>query len=409
MGALSWITSTMEKQKNILARLVLLLSSLNSCDTRDDYFLEHGEAPIVEMTTANDTMNSEFWNGKKYRIIEVGFGKSDTLFLSINDPYGKECTYDLKLESLPEDNELNGVYAEELMYYLGEDVCTEDNKATTFSEGRTKKYASLDYYRTIGCQFVDPFLKCVKTSNKIVFYLEKRTETDYVLPQKKLPHDYLKQILNYARPHSSLDMQYYDASDKLVHEIPFSKEISARYVLTVKNKIGKETNEYVVVKIKPNKQPKPTLSAICINKETNEYKITAGGTDPNGHKIVKWSYVFDYIPFNIGSKILQQYEIDLGYLGSDNYVFDGYLYYDSFESVAITYTNYEELCFYYSTFGMGKKIMKEWKIEADFITPTTKNEVYHVFQTKGEHTVSVRCQDEFGLWSDYITEKIYVE
>ena len=58
---------------------------------------------------------------------------------------------------------------------------------------------------------------------------------------------------------------------------------------------------------------------------------------------------------------------------------------------------------------MGKETMKWEKIEADFITPTTRNEIYHTFQSKGEHTISVRCQDEYGLWSDYITQKIILD
>ena len=105
----------MKKEK--LIWLSAILVSLNACDTRDDYFLEHGETPIIEMKTANDTMSSEFWEGKKYRIIEVGFGRPDTLTFSINDPYGKECTYDFRLTSIPAENEANGVYAEELLYF----------------------------------------------------------------------------------------------------------------------------------------------------------------------------------------------------------------------------------------------------------------------------------------------------
>lgn len=397
----------MKKEK--LIWLSAILVSLNACDTRDDYFLEHGETPIIEMKTANDTMSSEFWEGKKYRIIEVGFGRPDTLTFSINDPYGKESTYDFRLTSIPAENEANGVYAEELLYFFGEDVCipgimvkeipsTYGNLDIADMGQYSKTTEVIDLDGSIYMRYydiADPFLKMKKSNGKIIFSLdEERT--------KNIAGDYRKQIVEYRKGYDLGSL-----ADAFWREIPFSKEVSARYSLTAKNKIGVETTEYLHVKIKPNRQPVPSLEVTCVDKENGEYKILAGGTDLDGHKIVKWSYLFDYLPFKIGSDDIMHHE----YEGSaPAYIVDGNLYYNSIATnISILKSLDEEKCFYYSTFGMGKETMKWEKIEADFITPTTRNEIYHTFQSKGEHTISVRCQDEYGLWSDYITQKIILD
>lgn len=378
------------------------LVSMSSCDTRDDYFLEKGDAPIIDMTTTNDTMSSEFWEGKKYRVIEVGFGKPDTLSFSINDPYGKECTYDFQFQSLPADNQANGVFAEELLYFFGDEICTFTNKATSIDVNLTNREVTLDQYsdRTIK----EPALSLSKSKGKFVFSLNQEKKA------QDLVHDYLKTIVNYAFNTNAMEdvVKYqYVSQTSLLHEIPFSKEVSARFALTATNKIGVSSTEYVLVKIKPNTQPIPTIQYSCIDKETNEYKFIAGGQDPDGHRIVKWSYIFDHTPFKLGSKKLSiNWTSADKKTGMESAIFDGYLYYDAFEST-VQYDG-NDWCFYYATFGKKKEEL-EGVTEVDFITPTSRNEINHIFQTKGEHTISVRCQDEYGLWSDYVTEKIYIE
>lgn len=378
------------------------LVSMSSCDTRDDYFLEKGDAPIIDMTTTNDTMSSEFWEGKKYRVIEVGFGKPDTLSFSINDPYGKECTYDFQFQSLPADNQVNGVFAEELLYFFGDEICTFTNKATSIDINLTNREVTLDQYsdRTIK----EPALSLSKSKGKFVFSLNQEKKA------QDLVHDYLKTIVNYAFNTNAMEdvVKYqYVSQTSLLHEIPFSKEVSARFALTATNKIGVSSTEYVLVKIKPNTQPIPTIQYSCIDKETNEYKFIAGGQDPDGHKIIKWSYIFDHTPFKLGSKKLSiNWTSADKKTGMESAIFDGYLYYDAFEST-VQYDG-NDWCFYYATFGKKKEEL-EGVTEVDFITPTSRNEINHIFQTKGEHTISVRCQDEYGLWSDYVTEKIYIE
>ncbi|MCQ2189308.1 MAG: hypothetical protein MJZ00_05295 [Paludibacteraceae bacterium] len=393
--------------------LTAILASLSACDTRDDYFLEHGEEPVVDMTTTNDTMNSEYWDGKRYRIVEVGFGKPDTLNFAISDAYGKECTYEFKLESFPADNERNGVYAEELLYYFGKEGCINGLMATSmnlYNLGSPIDLGTLSDYVVYG-QNYGPGLKRFVSSGKVIYSLKEGKNPG-------MAGSYLHDLIRHATPTENVALSNTEeilgcrlASTKttLLHDIPFSKEVSARYSLTAKNKIGVSTTDYVVVKIKPNRQPVPEITATCVNSETNEYKITVGGVDPDGHKIEKWSYVFDYIPFELGSKTLTEHHMN-GNVGEMENILDGYLYYDWFVRPHMEH-GIEEECFYWFTFGMSKEeVQKEFKNkEVDFITPTTKNEVYHVFQSKGEHTISVRCKDEYGLWSDYKTEKIYIE
>lgn len=381
--------------------LSAIFVSLNACDTRDDYFLEHGDAPVIEIQTANDTMSSEFWEGKRYRVIEVGFGKPDTLSFSITDPYGKDCTYDFLFQSLPVENQTNGVFAEELLYFFGSEICNQASKATSIDVNLTNREVSLDEYSDMDIK--EPALNISKSKGKFVFSLKEDKPQD-------LAHKYLETIVRYAFNTEAMSIitKYQNAAQtSLLHEIPFSKEVSARYALTATNKIGVSTTEYVLVKIKPHTQPTPTIQINCVDKETNEYKIVAGGQDPDGHKIVKWSYIFDYTPFKLGSeKLRMNYSFNKNN-GIAASIFDGYLYYNDFECSVQINAN-EEWCFYYATFGKRKEDL-ERGTEVNFVLPTSRNEINHIFQTKGEHTVSVRCQDEYGLWSDYKTEKIYIE
>lgn len=392
--------------------LTAILASLSACDTRDDYFLEHGEEPVIEMKTSNDTMSSEFWEGKKYRVIEVGMGRPDTLTFSINDPYGKECSYEIKIQSLPSSNEANGVYGAELLYYFGNEALEPEGYFKYFNGN---KFENRLYDTDHGNE--DPCLKIKKSEGKLVFSLEKHGES------KLNAIEYLREIAYYNYGESARDpnqTNYFFSRTQteagLVHEKPFSKEVSARYILTAKNKIGVESSEYIIVKIKPNRQPKPSITATCVNRETNEYKIIVGGTDPDGHKIVKWSYLFDYTPYELGNGKIEPFVSDDERVVYDlSYLFDGYLYYDEYvfpPSPRLAY-HAEKECFYWFTFGMNEEDLiwnqKRNGKDIDFIEPTTRKEVNHIFQSKGEHTVSVRCQDEFGLWSDYITEKIFIE
>jgi len=396
--------------------------ALPSCDTRDDYFLEHGEKPIIKMSASNDKRGSEYWEGKRYRIVEVGWGSPDTLSFSIEDPYGKACTYDFRLSSIPQENKTNGVLSTELIYYLGPDVChwSLDDKIGDYSKSGGFGNSSVGAYAINARKFIEPLLKITKSNGKVIFSLGK---DDYL--GGSIAGDYFESraLLFYDEEHDP-EGKYRKGTmmdnNNERHTVPFSKEVSARFTMTARNKIGVETEEYVLVKIKPNRKPVPSVSITCVDKETGEYKITVGGSDPDGHKIVKWSYLFDYAPYgDIGKEDLEyaRYYPSSG-LEDINWdkMFDGCICYDAIVtehgSTVSTPTDENE-CFYLATFGRQKGSIERWwkikGIEVDFIKPTTRSEVYHIFQSKGEHTVSVRCKDEFGLWSDYTTQKIYIE
>ncbi|MBP5524133.1 MAG: hypothetical protein J6Y11_00835 [Paludibacteraceae bacterium] len=383
--------------------------SLGSCDTRDDWFLEHGEEPVIKMETSSDTLGGEYWEGKRYRVVEVGWGRPDTLSFSIEDPYGKECSYDFKITSIPEENIANGVHETELLYFLGPEIChwQVEEKMGSYNMGN---------YRENAFKYTEPLLKLTKSNGKVIFSLGKK---DYF--GGSIAGDYFESRARlYSHENDPYAVKYLNSQliDRERHLVPFSKEVSARFTMTARNKIGVETTEYVLVKIKPNRKPVPSVSITCVDKETGEYRITAGGTDPDGHRIVKWSYLFDYAPYeNLGKEDLKWCRnypsSNLEDVEWDN-LFDGGVRYDAIVTEnASTASTDETECFYLATFGRQKDDLEKWwkfkGIEVDFIKPTTRNEVNHIFQSKGEHTVSVRCKDEFGLWSDYTTQKIYIE
>ncbi len=381
--------------------------SLGSCDTRDDWFLEHGEEPVIKMETSSDTLGGEYWEGKRYRIVEVGWGNPDTLSFSIEDPYGKECTYDFHISSVPQENQANGVVATELVYFFGAEIGHWD------LWGKTGEYRFSLFADNAKYMDMEPLLKMTKSNGRVIFSLGK---DNYL--GGSIAGDYFESRALMYDTSTSYNGKSMMISDER-HLVPFSKEVSARFTMTARNKIGVETEEYVLVKIKPNRKPVPAVNITCVDKETGEYKITVGGSDPDGHKIVKWSYLFDYAPYeDMGKEELEwkkNYGTDLDNLDGDK-IFDGCICYDEIVTKkASTYSTptREIECFYLATFGRQKDDIEGWwkfkGIEVDFIKPTTRNEVYHIFQSKGEHTVSVRCKDEFGLWSDYTTQKIYIE
>lgn len=381
--------------------------SLGSCDTRDDYFLEHGEEPVIKMETSSDTLGGEYWEGKRYRIVEVGWGNPDTLSFSIEDPYGKECTYDFHISSVPQENEANGVVATELVYFFGAEIGHWD------LWGKTGEYRFSLFADNAKYMDMEPLLKMTKSNGRVIFSLGK---DNYL--GGSIAGDYFESRALMYDTSTSYNGKSMMISEER-HLVPFSKEVSARFTMTARNKIGVETEEYVLVKIKPNRKPVPAVNITCVDKETGEYKITVGGSDPDGHKIVKWSYLFDYAPYeDMGKEELEwkkNYGTDLDNLDGDK-IFDGCICYDEIvtEKASTYSTPTREIeCFYLATFGRQKDDIEGWwkfkGIEVDFIKPTTRNEVYHIFQSKGEHTVSVRCKDEFGLWSDYTTQKIYIE
>ncbi len=381
--------------------------SLGSCDTRDDWFLEHGEEPVIKMETSSDTLGGEYWEGKRYRIVEVGWGNPDTLSFSIEDPYGKECTYDFHISSVPQENQANGVVATELVYFFGAEIGHWD------LWGKTGEYRFSLFADNAKYMDMEPLLKMTKSNGRVIFSLGK---DNYL--GGSIAGDYFESRALMYDTSTSYNGKSMMISDER-HLVPFSKEVSARFTMTARNKIGVETEEYVLVKIKPNRKPVPAVNITCVDKETGEYKITVGGSDPDGHKIVKWSYLFDYAPYeDMGKEELEwkkNYGTDLDNLDGDK-IFDGCICYDEIvtEKASTYSTPTREIeCFYLATFGRQKDDIEGWwkfkGIEVDFIKPTTRNEVYHIFQSKGEHTVSVRCKDEFGLWSDYTTQKIYIE
>ena len=395
----------MDRKK--LLWLSAIAVSLGSCDTRDDWFLEHGEEPVIKMETSSDTLGGEYWEGKRYRIVEVGWGNPDTLSFSIEDPYGKECTYDFHISSVPQENQANGVVATELVYFFGAEIGHWD------LWGKTGEYRFSLFADNAKYMDMEPLLKMTKSNGRVIFSLGK---DNYL--GGSIAGDYFESRALMYDTSTSYNGKSMMISDER-HLVPFSKEVSARFTMTARNKIGVETEEYVLVKIKPNRKPVPAVNFTCVDKETGEYKITVGGSDPDGHKIVKWSYLFDYAPYeDMGKEELEwkkNYGTDLDNLDGDK-IFDGCICYDEIvtEKASTYSTPTREIeCFYLATFGRQKDDIEGWwkfkGIEVDFIKPTTRNEVYHIFQSKGEHTVSVRCKDEFGLWSDYTTQKIYIE
>ena len=69
--------------------VAVMIFLLSSCDTRDDYFVNHSEAPLMTLYSDHDST----FDGKKYIVVELGWGDTVEVEYFFEDIYLENSNY----------------------------------------------------------------------------------------------------------------------------------------------------------------------------------------------------------------------------------------------------------------------------------------------------------------------------
>ncbi|MBR0503065.1 MAG: hypothetical protein IJJ77_07460 [Paludibacteraceae bacterium] len=144
-----------------------------------------------------------------------------------------------------------------------------------------------------------------------------------------------------------------------------SLTIDAVVTLSTANILGLYGSANILLKLYVNRPPIADFTLASVTGYPLHRKIETHCTDPDNDEIILYEYCIDGKVFDHTS----------GYdWGSDKV--------------------YEK--------GKGA-------YNGTYITGTQLSSVKHAFQEAGDHTISVRCQDQWGNWSTWSTKTIYIE
>jgi len=283
-----------------LALFLGLIFIVSSCDTRDDYFYEHCDEPVISFVADGDSS----YQGSKFIVINLKWGETKSLYFDFFDKYGGVT--DFEIEALTYGD---GDYTDP----AGFDDTIEPGKLFPFNE------------EFVGIQ--------LDKEQKIMTFTDKTVSA--------LSH--LK------------DGYIYDYGG------------SYRIYLLVKNKLGKPGYANIFIHFTGNNYPNPEI--FIEDTDNNlEKEILVAGNDPDGDEILKYEYCIDGTICN----------------NARGYEVNGYLSRPTVESGKAAYNG-------------------------TYITATSNYYITHAFQYTGKHTINVRCQDKWGLWSDWVTKKINID
>lgn len=300
-----------------VAKILVTVVLFVSCDTREDYFYEHGEAPTVEVKESVSTDEvGENTTGRQFVKTTLHWGDTSIVSLEIQDPYGKPYSMSFEIDHVSVENCLT-----EYPYVLIEE-------STDVSE-------------------------------KDLFKLTELLEITY--------DNHERQVMIVDKVESA--MQFYEAYQKMFPNGFWNSERSVKdmtitCVVNIKNMIGVSTPFYLHINLKGNNSPLPEILVEDGLTYMEKYIRVNETCDPDGDKIVCYEYLID------GQS-----------LGKKGYEFE------------------EE----YPAPSAGRG-----GYDGTYIT-TRRSGVNHAFQSTGEHTVAVRCQDEWGFWSDWVKKEIIID
>lgn len=248
----------MKTYKKCLVGLVTFLMSMNSCDTRDDYFLEYGSGPIITVGTAEgDT--TVYTEDMRYRNVLLHWGETKTIDFALEDYYGSEFTYKIEVK-IPRlyNNLSNGITDS---YYL---------KKTGDVE-----YDGLGYYTLEDFDNIEITIESEQMADG---------ETKGVLSFKETTKNGIVDYLNGA---------YSDSEDVYWSLLNTADVRELIVVLTATNHFGVENYFNFFVDICQNSQPVADLRVSKLDGDSWDYSISASGSDADDDDIVMYEYLFD--------------------------------------------------------------------------------------------------------------------
>lgn len=283
---------------NLIRRLMYLLVAtvvFASCDTRDDYYYEHGKTPEVVVYSGDSVMDL---GEDRFVRISLDMGDKKTLKFGFVNPYEGYLLNDIKVTNIVDS-----------------------------------EYGS-------NLEALRPFIKNYDSSTGVY----------------ELDDSYAGLTVNPLN-NQLYNLSFYRlAAYSSMTKRELTADLEVTYTITLTNAIGVKSEFYVYVEMKANKAPNPQIKVTDLTTEWEKLVEIEEGADPDGDEIVLYEYCFDGVT-----------------VGSAGYEYE---------------------------FGDGDCPTRMCAYDGVYIS-TTLNGVRHAFQSSGVHTISVRCKDEHGYWSDW--------
>lgn len=340
--------------------------SVLSCDTRDDYFYEHCEEPIIHLRSDSDTT----MDGKRYICVDLHWGETVKIDYTLEDKYGGigEVYYDI----IPMyNNRLDGYYWRGF-----------SSNFTSYWNLETHNVGTLN---EMGNAFINEQGGKLQFAENLSFMVDKENQQIVISENTKSAQDFYENYIHYSFREFNVNspIGLIVSENQAPQRSSSTSLIESRIELYVTNKLGKVGSVNILLNIHYNKPPTPKL-IVSENFQIDSLsrKLSIIGEDPNNDEILKYEFLIDpyhveRVPYEIsefGGYDLSLFSKDVGFLRSDGIVANvGY------------YGDYEDI------------IMQG----GVWIRSTSLSSINHVFQTMGAHTVYVRCMDKWGLWCQW--------
>lgn len=344
----------------------LFMYCVLSCDTRDDYFYEHCDEPIIHLQSDSDTTKE----GKRYITVDLQWGESVAIDYVLEDKYGDvgEVSYHI----VPiYNNRLDGYYWSGFSTNFSSYWNLENNTVGTLSD--------------LGHLFLQQEGRGLQFGDNLSFVVDKENQQIIISENTQSAQQFYENYIHYT-------FREFNVNSPIGLIVPETQApqrssettlIETRVELQVSNKLGKIGFVNILLNIHYNLPPTPGL-VVSDNIQVDSLSKTLSivGKDPNGDDIIKYEFWID--PYKVEkspNEISEFGGYDSIYLSKDA----GFLRSDGIVANVGYYGEYELL-----VMRGGVRIQ-----------PTVLSSINHVFQTKGAHTVYFRCMDRWGLWCQW--------
>ncbi len=221
---------------------------LSSCDTREDYFFEHSEEPIISLVSDHDSTI----DGKRYIYVELSWGDTIEIDYQFIDPYKKIS--DFKTEVKPRINNRSDFYYWKDLAEVGYE--SEDVTYWSFDTGKEYDYTQFANHLSVQIDTVRNKLLLIESTQSAQEFYKKSARTQI----KK------------------------DAD---------SIAIDAIITVSAANALGKYGSSNILMTLYKNRPPTATCSVSSVPGHPMHKEITIHGSDPDNDEINKYEYCID--------------------------------------------------------------------------------------------------------------------
>lgn len=235
---------------------LLLCGIISSCDTREDYFFNHSEEPII---TLNSTADSTI-DGKRYIFVELSWGDTVEIDYNFDDPYGQITDFHTEIKARI-NNRPDG-------YYWGDNAV----EIVYDEDGYPDHWAINDHKPEFDfTHFANKLSVEIDTNRNKILIIEKTT--------------------NYKK--------YYDFRDRThVGLDEDSLAINAIITISAANALGKFGSSNILMSLYGNRPPKSDFHLLEVNGHELHREIVTDCIDPDGDKIIGYEYCIDGVIIN---------------------------------------------------------------------------------------------------------------